>query len=104
MNLLCVAHDVYPTKEIIRMVMQAFHAREATCFVNDMVEGNGMMGNCMQALSKTVREAAAAVANGSSVQQDALRAAAPQVHRGMQQGLYGHGAALQRPLDVALWT
>jgi len=72
-----------------------------------MVERNGIMEGCMQALSKTVREATAvaeAVANGASVQQDALRAAAPQVHRGMQQGLYGHGAASQRPMDVALWT
>ncbi|KAK9907508.1 hypothetical protein WJX75_004974 [Coccomyxa subellipsoidea] len=59
----------------------------------------------VQALAKTVREATGAdLANGASVQRDALRAAAPQVERAMQQGMYGRGAASQRPPDVALMT
>ncbi len=59
----------------------------------------------MQALAKTVREATGAeLANGASQQRDALRAAAPQVDRAVQQGLYGRGAATHRPPDVAMMS
>ncbi|EIE27217.1 ARM repeat-containing protein [Coccomyxa subellipsoidea C-169] len=59
----------------------------------------------VQALAKTVREATGAeLANGASQQRDALRAAAPQVDRAVQQGLYGRGAATHRPPDVAMMS
>ena len=59
----------------------------------------------MQALAETVRASARTeAADGAAVQLDALRAAAPEIDRAMRQGLYGHGAAHQRPPDVALMT
>lgn len=59
----------------------------------------------MQALAETVRASAGAeTADGAAVQRDALRAAAEQVDRALRQGLYGRGAAHQRPPEVAMMT